>query len=182
MSRSTLLGCLGGLLLALDGLEFVLSRTGILDIFPMAWIWRRWPVSWSTGTTGEDGWPTSSTRGPAPAAGPGRECCSGRGGWPPAHASRRRARPNGAAFTPSARSWCSPTSGTPGHAAPRASAGPGWRPCAATAPPSGVGLVVMPIVVYTASWTGWFLSPDGYDRHAKGSGIIGTLHSWSKTE
>ena len=45
-------------------------------------------------------------------------------------------------------------------------------------PALGLGLVVMPIVVYTASWTGWFLSPDGYDRHAKGSGIFGTLHSW----
>ena len=31
----TLLGCTAGLLLSLDGLEFVLSRTGILDIFLM---------------------------------------------------------------------------------------------------------------------------------------------------
>jgi dolichyl-phosphate-mannose-protein mannosyltransferase len=35
MTRSTLLGCTAGLLLSLDGLEFVLSRTGILDIFLM---------------------------------------------------------------------------------------------------------------------------------------------------
>ncbi|HEY6315143.1 MAG TPA: phospholipid carrier-dependent glycosyltransferase, partial [Streptosporangiaceae bacterium] len=33
MTRSTLLGCVAGLLMSLDGLEFVLSRTGILDIF-----------------------------------------------------------------------------------------------------------------------------------------------------
>ena len=38
VTRSTLLGCLAGLLLALDGLEFVLSRTGILDIFLMFFI------------------------------------------------------------------------------------------------------------------------------------------------
>ena len=38
MTRSTLLGCVAGLLLALDGLEFVLSRTAILDIFVMFWI------------------------------------------------------------------------------------------------------------------------------------------------
>ena len=38
MTRSTLLGCLAGLLMALDGLEFVLSRTGILDIFLMFFI------------------------------------------------------------------------------------------------------------------------------------------------
>ncbi|WP_189241084.1 phospholipid carrier-dependent glycosyltransferase, partial [Planomonospora parontospora] len=32
MTRSTLLGCLAGLLLALDGLHLVLSRTALLDI------------------------------------------------------------------------------------------------------------------------------------------------------
>jgi dolichyl-phosphate-mannose-protein mannosyltransferase len=36
--RSTLLGCLAGLLLALDGLEFVQSRTSMLDIFLMFWV------------------------------------------------------------------------------------------------------------------------------------------------
>ena len=35
LTRSTLLGCVAGFLLSLDGLEFVLSRTGILDIFLM---------------------------------------------------------------------------------------------------------------------------------------------------
>ncbi|WP_308164710.1 dolichyl-phosphate-mannose--protein mannosyltransferase [Nonomuraea sediminis] len=38
MTRSTLLGCLGGLLLSLDGLHFVLSRTALLDIFLMFWV------------------------------------------------------------------------------------------------------------------------------------------------
>jgi dolichyl-phosphate-mannose-protein mannosyltransferase len=38
MTRSTMLGCVAGLLLALDGLEFVLSRTGILDIFLMFFV------------------------------------------------------------------------------------------------------------------------------------------------
>ncbi len=37
MTRSTLLGCFAGLLLALDGLEFVMSRTALLDIFVMFW-------------------------------------------------------------------------------------------------------------------------------------------------
>ncbi len=37
-TRSTLLGCIGGMLMALDGLEFVLSRTGILDIFLMFFV------------------------------------------------------------------------------------------------------------------------------------------------
>jgi dolichyl-phosphate-mannose-protein mannosyltransferase len=38
ITRSTLLGCVAGLLLSLDGLEFVLSRTGILDIFLMFFV------------------------------------------------------------------------------------------------------------------------------------------------
>ncbi|HXW46554.1 MAG TPA: phospholipid carrier-dependent glycosyltransferase, partial [Streptosporangiaceae bacterium] len=38
MTRSTLLGCTAGLLMALDGLEFVLSRTGILDVFLMFFV------------------------------------------------------------------------------------------------------------------------------------------------
>ncbi len=38
MTRSTLLGCIAGLLLALDGLEFVMSRTALLDIFLMFWV------------------------------------------------------------------------------------------------------------------------------------------------
>jgi dolichyl-phosphate-mannose-protein mannosyltransferase len=37
MTRSNLLGCVAGLLMALDGLELVLSRTAILDIFVMFW-------------------------------------------------------------------------------------------------------------------------------------------------
>src|SRR6266571_4217179 len=38
MTRSTLLGCFAGLLLAVDGLEFVMSRAALLDIFLMFWI------------------------------------------------------------------------------------------------------------------------------------------------
>ena len=38
LTRSTLLGCVAGLLMALDGLEFVLSRAGILDIFLMFFV------------------------------------------------------------------------------------------------------------------------------------------------
>ncbi|MDF5757705.1 phospholipid carrier-dependent glycosyltransferase [Spongiactinospora sp. TRM90649] len=38
MTRSTVLGCLAGLLLALDGLHFVLSRSALLDVFLMFWV------------------------------------------------------------------------------------------------------------------------------------------------
>jgi dolichyl-phosphate-mannose-protein mannosyltransferase len=38
MTGSDLLGCIAGLLLALDGLELVMSRTAMLDIFVMFWV------------------------------------------------------------------------------------------------------------------------------------------------
>ena len=38
MTRSTLLGCVAGLLMSLDGLEFVMSRTALLDIFLMFFV------------------------------------------------------------------------------------------------------------------------------------------------
>jgi dolichyl-phosphate-mannose-protein mannosyltransferase len=38
MTRSTLLGCVAGLLLTFDGLEFVMSRISLLDLIEMFWI------------------------------------------------------------------------------------------------------------------------------------------------
>jgi dolichyl-phosphate-mannose--protein O-mannosyl transferase len=38
MTGSTVLGCLAGLLLALDGLHFVQSRVAMLDVFLVAWV------------------------------------------------------------------------------------------------------------------------------------------------
>ena len=38
LTRPPLLGCIAGVLLSLDGMEFVLSRTGILDIFLMFFV------------------------------------------------------------------------------------------------------------------------------------------------
>ena len=38
MTRSTLIGCIAGLLLAVDGLHFVMSRTALLDVFLAFWL------------------------------------------------------------------------------------------------------------------------------------------------
>ena len=38
MSRSTLIGCIAGVLLAVDGLHFVMSRVALLDIFLAFWL------------------------------------------------------------------------------------------------------------------------------------------------
>ena len=56
MTRSTLLGCVAGLLMALDGLELVLSRTAILDIFVMFWVLAAFGCWSSTGTGPGPGW------------------------------------------------------------------------------------------------------------------------------
>ena len=81
MTRSTLLGCLAGLLLSLDGLEFVLSRTGILDIFLMFFVL----ASFGALVVDRDvsrarlaeAWCSSPATRPGPRSG------SGSGGWRP---------------------------------------------------------------------------------------------------
>ena len=97
MFRSTALGVIAGLLVALDGLEFVQSRTAMLDIFLMFWVLaafgclvvdrddgRRRLAARLTAPLGPDDW--------APVA-----RASGRGGGPPGSASARPARPSGTA-------------------------------------------------------------------------------------
>ena len=64
----------------------------------------------------------------------------------------------------------------------RRSAGAG-RPasarCVATPCRCSAAMVILPVLVYTASWTGWFATGDGYDRHDLGrSGVVGTLENW----
>ena len=50
MFRSTVLGCAAGLLIALDGLHFVLSRTALLDIFLMMFVLAAFGALVSTAT------------------------------------------------------------------------------------------------------------------------------------
>jgi hypothetical protein len=102
--RSTLLGVVAGLLLTVDGHHFVLSRTGLLDIFLMFWALAAFGclvIDRDDGQTpprrphrrsGADGArPTSS----APASG------SAGGGWRPASASGSPSAPSGPASTSS---------------------------------------------------------------------------------
>ena len=56
--RSTLLGCIAGLLLAVDGLAFVHSRTALLDPLLMFWALAAFGAWSSTGTGPGSGWPT----------------------------------------------------------------------------------------------------------------------------
>ena len=73
MIRSTLLGCLAGLLLAVDGLAIVLSRTALLD-GPLAFfVLAAFGASSIDRDRARRGWPTGRRRrGPDARAAPGR--------------------------------------------------------------------------------------------------------------
>jgi dolichyl-phosphate-mannose-protein mannosyltransferase len=181
MTRSTLLGCIAGLLLALDGLELVLSRTAILDIFVMFWVLAafgclvidrdrtRAAIAAAAGAgASDDSGPQLGIRWLRVAAG---VClgisvaCKWNGVWYiPAFAALTFA-------------WDVGARRAAGFAAP-------WRG-ALTRDASWFPLsfALAPIAVYIASWSGWFASPYGYDRnwaalHGNHTPIWSALDSW----
>ena len=163
MTRSTLLGCVAGLLMALDGLEFVLSRTAILDIFVMFWVLAafgllvidrdrtraRLAAAADAGGPADDGGPGLGIRWLRVLAGVCLGCATASkwngvwyilafGGLAIAwDLGARRAAGFGRGLSGAAR-----------HDAK-------WLPL-------WFGLI--PAAVYVASWTGWFASADGYNR------------------
>jgi dolichyl-phosphate-mannose--protein O-mannosyl transferase len=162
MTRSTLLGCVAGLLLALDGLEYVMSRTALLDIFVMFWVlaafgclvvdrdvYRARLARALPEHPGEDSAPRTGIRWWRVAAG----VCLGlavgskwNGVWyVPAFAGLTLAWDIGA----------------------RRAAGFKWTADTALARDLG-GLagsfVLAPLLTYLATWTGWFATGSGYDR------------------
>jgi dolichyl-phosphate-mannose-protein mannosyltransferase len=163
MTRSTLLGCVAGLLLALDGLELVMSRTALLDIFVMFWVLAafgclvldrdrsraRIAAAAEAGIAGDDG-PGLGIRWWRAAAG----LCLGA-----AVASKW----NGIWYLPAflllTVAWDVGARRAAGYAAPWRGAlvrDGKWLP---------VTFAVMPLAAYLASWSGWFASPYGYDRN-----------------
>jgi len=164
MTRSTLLGCVAGLLLSLDGLEFVLSRTGILDIFVMFWVLAafglivldrdltrtRLAVAGHAETGSADTGPRLGVRWLLVLAGVCLGCacaCKWNGVWYlPLFAvlvlvwetGARRA----AGFTASVRGVLR----SDGR----------WLPA---------WFLVAPVVTYVASWSGWFATSYGYNRN-----------------
>ena len=168
MTGSTLLGCIAGLLLALDGLELVLSRTAILDIFVMFWVLAafglllidrdrgRARLEAAAGTVGQPGSGDPDPRGPKlgirwlrVAAG----ACLGA-----AVASKWNGVWYILAFGGLAVAWdlgARRAAGFPARLAGVLRSDAKWLP---------VSFGVVPAVVYIASWTGWFATPNGYDR------------------
>ncbi|HEY3982123.1 MAG TPA: phospholipid carrier-dependent glycosyltransferase [Streptosporangiaceae bacterium] len=168
MTGSTLLGCVAGLLLALDGLELVLSRTAILDIFVMFWVLAafgllvidrdrgRERLAAAAGTDGEPGSGDPDPRGPKlgirwlrVAAG----VCLGA-----AVASKWNGVWYIFAFGGLVLAWdlgARRAAGFPARLAGVLRSDAKWLP---------VSFGVVPAVVYIASWSGWFATPYGYDR------------------
>jgi dolichyl-phosphate-mannose--protein O-mannosyl transferase len=182
MTRSTLLGCVAGLLLSLDGLEFVMSRTALLDIFLMFWVLAafgclvvdrdvsraRLAEAAATLRSGDERGPRLGFRWWRLGAG----VCLGL-----ACASKWDAIWSVFAFAALTISW---------DIGARRAAGfrSYWRGALAD---DGrwlpVSFVVAPFAVYLASWSGWFASSDGWDRNwAAQNGIhtpiISSLASW----
>ncbi|HVB27963.1 MAG TPA: phospholipid carrier-dependent glycosyltransferase, partial [Mycobacteriales bacterium] len=180
MFRSTLLGCVAGLLLALDGLEFVQSRTSMLDIFLMFWMLAGFACLVADR---DDGRRRLAERLPA----------GGVSGWGPWLGVRWWRVGAGVCLGAAIGTKWSGTFFLPAFlilafawdAGARRTAG--VRPCLRAALvvdtlPSLVPFVVLPVAVYTASWTGWFLA-DGataydHDKYVQaGQSWLG--HDWA---
>ena len=182
LTRSTLLGCVAGLLLALDGLELVLSRTAILDIFVMFWVLAafgllvidrdrtrsRLEAAADEGGTADIAGPKLGIRWLRVAAG----LCLGA-----ACASKWNGLYFLVAFAGLAVAW--------DFGARRAAGYVNWlagglRRDLKWLP---VWFILAPAVVYTASWSGWFATSDGYDRnwaaaHGNHTPVWNVIDSW----
>ncbi|MBO0816502.1 MAG: phospholipid carrier-dependent glycosyltransferase [Actinobacteria bacterium] len=179
MTRSTLLGCVAGLLLSLDGLEFVMSRTALLDIFLMFWVLAAFGClvadrDWGRARIAER--MRSGPDGPGPRLGVRwwrilAGICIGL-----ACASKWDAIWYVIAFALLAVAW---------DIGARRAAGV-RRPAGAAIVRDGgplLGtLLVLPAATYLASWSGWFASRIGYDRnyaasHGVHTPVISALYS-----
>jgi len=162
MTRSTLLGCLAGFLLALDGLHFVLSRAALLDIFLTFWVIaafacviadRDWSRARLERLVAADGSATGPELGVRPwlvAAG----VCLGA-----AIATKWSGGYFLIAFTVLILLW---------DGGARRALGV-RRPYLGAISKGGSGLVaslgLLPAAVYLLSWTGWFASDGGWGRN-----------------
>ncbi len=179
MTRSTLLGCVAGLLMALDGLELVLSRTAILDIFVMFWVLAAFGLividrDRTRARLAAAARTAASTADPAGPGGPAGPAALPGGGpglgirWPLTGAgaclgAAVACKWNGiwfiAAFAALVIAWDLGARRAAGYTDRLA----GVLRCDARWLPAWFALI--PAAVYTASWTGWFATPYGYNRN-----------------
>jgi dolichyl-phosphate-mannose--protein O-mannosyl transferase len=182
MTRSTMLGCVAGLLVALDGLAIVLSRTAILDIFVMFWVLAAFGLLVidrdQTIARLKD---AATAAGPQDIAGPklgvrwlrvAAGVCLG-AAW----ASKWTGLYFLIAFAGLAIVW--------DMGARRAAGYPNWLAGGLRSDVKWVPawFLAVPAVVYTATWSGWFATSDGYYRNWAGTvgnhtPIWSTIDSW----
>jgi dolichyl-phosphate-mannose-protein mannosyltransferase len=163
LTRSTLLGCVAGLLLSLDGLEFVLSRTGILDIFLMFFLLASFGCLVVDRDVSRAKLAEAMVLEPTDEAGPrlgirkwrvsaglliGLACATKQYGfwYILAFAGLCLAWDMGARRTVGLRSYVRGALVRDGK----------WLP---------VTLGVIPLVTYIVTWSGWFATSTGYDRN-----------------
>jgi dolichyl-phosphate-mannose-protein mannosyltransferase len=180
LTRSTLLGCLAGLLMSLDGLEFVLSRTGILDIFLMFFVLAAF------GCLVVDRDVSRARLAEAVVLRPGEPCGPSLGirKWRVAAglliglacASKQDAVWYIFAFAGLCIAWdigARRTAGVPAFIRGGLVRDGKWLP---------VTLGVIPLVTYIATWSGWLVTSTGYDRnyaaqHGVNIPVISALYS-----
>jgi dolichyl-phosphate-mannose--protein O-mannosyl transferase len=162
MTRSTLLGCVAGLLLALDGLEFVMSRTALLDIFVMFWVL----AAFAALVVDRD-----RTR-----ARYAEEAAAGGAGPPPPLGVRWWRLAAGVCLGLACASKWNGIWFVPAFFALTLAWDIGARRAAGLTGGRGTGaavravasrlatFTVLPLAAYLATWTGWFATGSGYDR------------------
>ena len=167
LTGSTALGCVAGLLLSLDGLQLVLSRLALLDIFvalfllcgvsclvnDRAWHRVRMARLLPEGVVRPGGW------GPVRGLLLRPWLLAGGVSWGLAVGSKWEALYPMAAFGLFVWLW---------SAGARRSFGVRWslaRSALVDGVPAFVQLVLVALVVYVASWTGWLLHASAYEEH-----------------
>jgi len=182
MTRSTMLGCVAGLLMALDGLEIVLSRTAILDIFVMFWVLAAFGLLViDRDQTRARLEAAAAAAGPYPSEGPGLGIRWLRVGAGLCLGAACASKWNGLyfliAFAGLAVAWdmgARRAAGFPNWLANGLRHDIKWLPA---------WFLAVPAIIYTASWSGWFATSDGYDRnwaaaHGNHTPVWSTIDSW----
>jgi dolichyl-phosphate-mannose-protein mannosyltransferase len=180
LTRSTLLGCVGGLLLSLDGLEFVLSRTGILDIFLMFFVLASFGCLLVDRDVSRARLASAVVLRPGDEAGPPL----GIRKWRVAagvllglaFASKQDAAWYIPAFIGLSIAWdigARRTAGLRQYVRGGLVRDGKWLP---------LTLLVIPLVTYLATWSGWLVTSTGYDRnyaqqHGVTTPVISALYS-----
>ncbi|GII93527.1 dolichyl-phosphate-mannose--protein mannosyltransferase [Sinosporangium siamense] len=163
MTRSTMLGCLAGLLLSVEALHFVASRAALLDVFLMFWVlagfaclvvdrdrYRRRLADWRSAGGQDKLGPAPTMRRWRVAAG----LCLGA-----ACAVKWNAAFFLAAFALMSLLWDAGANRAAGLATPYKAV------LSRIFPGASFALGVVPVVTYVLSWIGWFLSERGYGRN-----------------